>query len=399
MRDRAWQAVAYARAVERLELERLRDQALTQSLDVEEMVDALGRILSDRDRGLERWRERTDAASAGGAEEYARCVVEVLSQLGHLNRAKVPPQAAYAPESRQITLVIDLPSRKVVPTDRAFRYAPSRRDIVSDPRRPAEIQQIYQNTIAQLTLCVADYVLGITSPDLVDAIAINGHVRTKDRSTGQPVNPCLVSFLATRAQFEHLILDEPELDPVQCLQHLKALVSPHPFDLEPVTPIVDFQLQRVKLVDDESGPFGGPESRVDLLKISPYEFERLIKDLFSAMGYKAWSTQHSRDDGVDAVAVRDDTVVAGHCVIQAKRYRNIVPVEAVRALRGTMDAKKAATGVVVTTSWFGAASYTFAQESGRITLIEGRHLKDLLLRYLAMDVLISARPSRPTAPP
>jgi restriction system protein len=165
-----------------------------------------------------------------------------------------------------------------------------------------------------------------------------------------------------------------------------------------ITPIVDFQLQRFKLVDEEPGLLSGLDSRVELLKISPYEFERLIRDLFAAMGYKAWRTRAGGDDGIDAVAVRDDTVVADHCVIQAKRYKNIVPVEAVRALRGTMDAKKAATGVVVTTSWFGAASYTFAQESGRISLIEGRHLKDLLHRYLGMDVLISAGPNRPAGP-
>jgi restriction system protein len=272
--------------------------------------------------------------------------------------------------------------------DLRYKYVAAQREIRAEARKPAEVQQLYQAVIARFALCVADYAAAITSPALVDAIAVNGHVRTKDRATGQPVNPCLVTFLASRAQFEQLLLDEPELDPVRCLHHLNALVSPHPADLEAVTPMVDFDLQRFKLVE-ESGLLSALDSRIDLLMISPYEFERLIRDLFEAMGYKAWRTQDSRDDGIDAVAIRDDTVVHDDCVIQAKRYKNTVPVEAVRAMTGTMIVKKASNGVVVTTSSFGPASYAYVKEVGRITLIDGRQLKSLLHKHLAMDVLIS----------
>ncbi len=68
-----------------------------------------------------------------------------------------------------------------------------------------------------------------------------------------------------------------ELDPVACLKRLNALVSPHPYDLEPVRPAVDC-------------------------------------------------------DGVDAVAVNNNAVFGGMCIIQAKRYRGAVGVEAIRAL-------------------------------------------------------------------
>jgi restriction system protein len=395
-KEKERQDAADVRLALRQAKERRRQEAVDLTNDIKDVVAALGQTLAHRDRQLEGWRERTDAAYAegGDAEAYADAVAQVLGGLMYLRQSKVPAQVAYAAESRQFTVVIDLPSRSRVPVNSGYRYNGQTDEITPIARKAAEIQFLYQRTIAQFALCVADYALSVTSPALVDAIAINGHLRSKDRATGRPVNPCLVTFLATREQFEQLVLDEAELDPALCLRHLHAVVSPHPYDLEGVLPIVDFELQRFKLMED-SGSLSGLDSRKDLLAISPYEFEHLIKDLFVAMGYKAWRTQDSRDDGIDAVAVREDSIVKDDCVIQAKRYKNMVPVEAVRALTGTMEAKKASTGVVVTTSWFGPASYDHARQAGRMTLIDGRNLKALLKKHLNMDILLSL----PKTPP
>jgi restriction system protein len=61
----------------------------------------------------------------------------------------------------------------------------------------------------------------------------------------------------------------------------------------------------------------------------------------------------------------------------------------VHALAGVMDDMNAAKGVMVTTSWVGKASRDFAARNGRIEIIEGRHLKSMLLEHLGLDVLIS----------
>jgi restriction system protein len=126
------------------------------------------------------------------------------------------------------------------------------------------------------------------------------------------------------------------------------------------------------------------------------EFEHLIRELFEAMGMKSWVTQASRDEGVDGVAVNEDPIVGGLCIIQAKRYSKIVGLESVHALAGVMEDKNAAKGVLVTTSWVGKASRDFAARNGsRIEIIEGRHLKSLLREHLGLDVLIGL----PTLPP
>lgn len=65
-------------------------------------------------------------------------------------------------------------------------------------------------------------------------------------------------------------------------------------------------------------------ARPDLLALKPVEFEHLIRELFEARGLKSWVTQASRDDGVDGVAVNEDPIVGGLCIIQAKRYSRVV---------------------------------------------------------------------------
>ncbi|MFF7216910.1 restriction endonuclease [Streptomyces sp. NPDC008238] len=122
--------------------------------------------------------------------------------------------------------------------------------------------------------------------------------------------------------------------------------------------------------------------------MDPTEFEHLVRRLFEAIGLKAWVTQASRDDGIDAVATNEDPIIGGLCIIQAKRYKNVVPAEAVRALAGVMHDKAAAKGILVTTSCFGTASKDFAQRTGRMELIDGRGLKALLKEHLGIDALI-----------
>jgi Restriction endonuclease len=115
---------------------------------------------------------------------------------------------------------------------------------------------------------------------------------------------------------------------------LTALVSPHPYDLEPVRPLVNFDslLARFKFVAG-ADVIAGLDSRPDLLAMSPFEFEIFVKQLFEAMGMKAWKTQDVKDDGVDAVAVSEAPVFGGLCVIQAKRSRYAVGIDVVRAGR------------------------------------------------------------------
>ncbi|OLT46389.1 restriction endonuclease [Saccharomonospora sp. CUA-673] len=179
------------------------------------------------------------------------------------------------------------------------------------------------------------------------------------------------------------------LDPTECLRHLHARVSPHPWDLEAVRPIFEPDLSDYRMApprDASTEAAADLDGRPVLTHLSPTDFEHLVRQLFEAMGMRAWTTQASHDGGVDAVAVNEDPVVGGLCVVQAKRYRSAVPADAVRSLAGVVDDRRANRGVLVTTSWFGPSAHDFARRNGRIQLIEGGELKHLLAEHLSLDV-------------
>jgi restriction system protein len=272
--------------------------------------------------------------------------------------------------------------------ERGYKYVAIRDEITGTARLTPEIKDRYARLIAQVALRTIHEVFTCDQADVVSVVTFNGHVSTKDLATGQPVRPCLVSVSAERQVFSSFVL--AELDPVMCLRRLNALVSNHPYDLEAVRPVVDFEtlLTRYKFVEGMDA-VAGLDSRRDLLDMTPTEFEHLVRQLFEAMGMKSWVTQASKDDGVDAVAVNEDPVFGGLCIIQAKRYRGAVGVEPVRALAGVMEDKRATKGIMVTTSWVTKDGHAFTARHGRIQIIECEEIKFLCKEHLGLDVLIS----------
>ncbi|MEI5528080.1 restriction endonuclease [Streptomyces brasiliscabiei] len=186
---------------------------------------------------------------------------------------------------------------------------------------------------------------------MVQSVALNGHVATIDRATGRNVHPCLITLQADRTEFSQLVLTQ--VDPRACLKRLRSIISPDPYELEPVRPLVTFDLSKFRLMD----------------------------------GLDSVNTQPSKDEGVDAVAMNTDPVMKGLCIIQAKRTKNVVPFETVSALAGVVEHKRAAKGILVTTFWFGRASKAFANEHGRLELLDGANLVHLFKEHMKLDVI------------
>ncbi|MEV6634297.1 restriction endonuclease [Actinoplanes sp. NPDC051470] len=344
-------------------------------------------VASRNRRAADATLELSAALSNGGPTDFVDRLQHVLAQSRYPEGLTGKAAAHYDPASRELLVEYELPLQDAVPTVVAYRYTKAK-GMTAVPRKEPETKKLYGDLLARLTLRTIAEVFDAASPDLVTGIVFNGYVSTKDKATGRAIRPLLISIDAERNKFAEVQLDEPELDPVLCLRsHLNAIVSPHPYHLEAVRPVVSFDLSKYKFVD-EMDVIAGMDSRTDLLKLSPSEFEHLIRRLFEAIGMKSWVTQASKDEGVDGVAINEDPIVGGLCIIQAKRYSKIVGLEAVHALAGVMDHKRAAKGVLVTTSWVGKASRDFAAANGRIEIIEGRNLKYMLKEHLGLDVLI-----------
>ena len=357
---------------------------------VDTMVAAFERLLQDRHRHLTARRRRAeDAFNNQGPEAFVNEIQRALATSVYPDGLRGSCAAMYRPEARELLVEYELPRQEVIPAVTGYRYLKTKDLIQPEPRKESEIKKLYEKLIARVALRTLAEAFDAAPATLISGIIFNGYVSAKDRTTGKPIRPLLISVHATRDNFVDIMLDEPELDPVACMRgYLNAVISLHPFDLEPVRPVVQFDLSKYKFVE-EMDVIAGLDSRPDLLALTPTEFEHLIRQLFEAIGMKSWVTQASRDEGIDGVAINADPIVGGLYIFQAKRYTKMVGLETVHALAGVVEDKNAAKGILVTTSWVGKASRDFAARNGRIEIIEGRDLKAMLLEHLGLDVLIS----------
>lgn len=218
----------------------------------------------------------------------------------------------------------------------------------------------------------------------MDTIVLSCFVNTIDPATGHPIRPCLITVRTGVTTFRDIEL--AKVDPVACLRALNAHVSPSPHELQPVRPIVDFNMVDPRFIAT-SDILATLDNRPNLAELSPGEFEALITNLFSKMGLETRLTQASRDGGVDCVAWDMRPIVGGKVIVQAKRYKNTVGVSAVRDLWGTVMNEGAAKGILVTTSGYGKSSFEFAKNKP-LELLPGSQLLYLLEQHAGVKAKI-----------
>lgn len=325
----------------------------------------------------------------GSVDAFLKLILDAVPlPEGFPRRAEV----AYSPRGEQAVVRVELPPLDVVPAVAGFWYVMKDEERREKRRPDAQRAQLYRSVVCQVALLHLRDLL--EADPALESVEFGGHVHATNPATGQREYVCLVSVAVDRERFAELNLRD--VDPEVCLGHLNALVSRHPHAVEPVTPVRDFDRARYSFVDPVD-VVAGLDSRTDLTKMDATAFEQFVRQVFEAMGMQGWNTERSGDDGVDAVVFNKDPIVGGLTIVQAKRYTRVVGVSHVRELVGAMDEKRAGRGIIVTTSWFASGCWTKARDNGRVELIEGSNLRQLVKEHLGLDVLV-AQPSRRRKP-
>lgn len=349
------------------------------------------------DKAEQEWRRRTEIVNAqvqGIATRDKASVEEYLKQV--LRRVPLPKDlphevdVTFNPRAEQAIVRIELPPHNIVPTVATYKYLSTKDEERTTARPKADVQSQYRRIISQVALlCVRDVFDG--DPAL-QSVGLNGHTHAVNPATGEQEFPCLISMDVAREDFP---ADDnlSKVTPEACVRHLKAIVSNHPYELEPIEPILDFDLSKFSFVDGFDA-VATLDSRPDLMDMSPTNFEHLVRQIFEAQGAEGWTTQQSKDDGVDAVIVQRKALMGGLSIVQAKRYSKVIGVSHIRELAGAMEEKKAGWGILITTSWFASGCRKKAREHGRMELIDGEGLVHLIKEFLKKDVLIGI-PNRP----
>lgn len=297
-----------------------------------------------------------------------------------LERSEYPegfPQefrVAYVPEPKELIIEYELPNTSIVPTVAEYKFVKARDAVDEKPRKATEIKELYQDIVASVCLRTIHEIFEADQGDHIQVVAFNGFVQSVDPATGRDIRPYLISVRTTKEKFNEINL--ARVDKKACLRNLGAQVSPRPEEMQPVKPIVDFNMVDKRFVE-QSDILGDLESRPNLMELNPFEFENLVSNLFEKIGFQAKLTRSSKDGGVDAIAYDPRPILGGKVVIQAKRYKNVVGVSAVRDLYGTMINEGANKGILVCTSHFGPDAYEFSKDKP-IELIDGGGLLYLL---------------------
>jgi len=129
-----------------------------------------------------------------------------------------------------------------------------------------------------------------------------------------------------------------------------------------------------------------------LLKMPPYNFEKLVRDLLEAMGYEDVTvTKQSGDKGVDVVATVQFGITTVTEVVQVKRPQGNLNRTVIDQLRGVLPFHRAIRGTIITTGGFSKGLIEVATFPGAapITLINGEKLIELLLEH---QIAVNKRP-------
>lgn len=283
-------------------------------------------------------------------------------------------RTAYIPESKELVVEYELPDTTIVPTVAEYTYIKAKDEIRPKERKAADIKALYQDIVAAICLRTVHELFEGDQAGSLEMVVFNGFVQTIDPGTGKDIRPHLISLRTTKERFNEVNL--ARVDKRVCLRNLGAQVSPRPAEMQAVKPVVNFDMVDKRFVD-QSNILADIESRPNLMDLNPFEFENFIGNLFDQIGFEAKLTRSSKDGGVDVIAFDPRPIVGGKIVIQAKRYKNVVGVSAVRDLYGTMINEGAGKGILVTTSHYGPDAYDFAK-SKPIELIDGGGLLYLL---------------------
>lgn len=127
-----------------------------------------------------------------------------------------------------------------------------------------------------------------------------------------------------------------------------------------------------------------------------YEFEEFLKKFLEDLEFTDITvTKRSGDNGIDLVcyksAISELDVSPEKYIVQAKRYKGIVPVKEIREFKGTSAYEKR---IFITTSDFSKSGFEEAEndQSRKIILISGKDILKYYIEHPEKDLIFDCNP-------
>ncbi len=123
-----------------------------------------------------------------------------------------------------------------------------------------------------------------------------------------------------------------------------------------------------------------------LLALTPDQFEELLARIYRQTGYDVRVTPATRDQGIDVIAHKQDALNPECIAIQCKNHRAPIGRPDAQRFLGAVTDPKYSQAILVATAGFTHDCEEFARKQGRLKLVDGQHLCDLM-----QDLEISLR--------
>lgn len=127
-----------------------------------------------------------------------------------------------------------------------------------------------------------------------------------------------------------------------------------------------------------------------------YEFEFFLKRFLEDLNFSDIKvTKRSGDNGIDLIAYKNSIVDLDidpeKYIIQAKRYKNVVPVKEIREFKGTASYEKR---IFITTSDFSKSGFEEAENDQyrKIILINGKDILKYYIEHPEKDLIFDWNP-------
>ncbi len=159
------------------------------------------------------------------------------------------------------------------------------------------------------------------------------------------------------------------------------LVANEPY--HPSIPILQAEIKRLQQRDRLKSTFSIDFSKID--ELSGVEFENLILDKFSSLGFKVESTPKTGDFGADLIVENNE---GSRVIIQCKRFKSKVNLKAVQEVVGAMGHYAGDIGIVITNNSFLNSAIKLA-ESHDIELWDGESLVSFLSGDLSFSKMLA----------
>jgi restriction system protein len=146
----------------------------------------------------------------------------------------------------------------------------------------------------------------------------------------------------------------------------------------------EIEQPKIKMTIDEVEELAKEQIQAILDALNPYEFQDLVANLLTAMGYFIyWIAPPGRDGGIDIIAYNDPLGANGPRVkVQVKhRINSSIPVEQLRAFMSVIGSDEI--GIYVSSGGFTGNVWdeSRAQDKRKITLIDLDSFVELWIKY------------------